>query len=365
MEIDMSPYTQDQELDTKIINNLNNHISIDIDPLFKPVNVDLSIFSSNIELGISDKQIDLSFDIGEGKGSKVYTDNVYFKDNVLAAGEYTQVGNINKSKDESIELETKGKTLADFIRMVFTKELQPSKTEPSVSLSSPQSGSYEVGRTVTPSYQASFNPGSYTYGPATGVTVESWKITDSNGNEDSASSGRFPEITITDTTNYTIKATATHTEGAVALTNLGNESIPEVKIEAGTKSRTSAAITGYRSFFYGVLDTDDSTILTSAIIRGLTNGGNYNGQKTFVVNANAVSDPKRIIIAIPANTSRIGLKQVLLTSAFDTDITAQYIEQQQRINVEGYNGYSSIPYKIYQYQPARIDAGEIHTITLG
>lgn len=363
MEIDMNPDTQDRILEANP-KDKQTLIDIDISSNVKPLSADLQIFNAEIDVKPDSNKNTIEIELKEGGGKKkVYTDDVYFKDDVQAAGEYTQVGNITKSKDESINIETKGKTLADFIRMVFTKEIQPSKTEPSISLIFSQSGAYEVGKEINPTYNATLNPGSYTYGPPTGVTAESWSIKDSAGNTSSANIGSFPGFTVTDATNYTIQATVEHTEGVPALTNLGNES--GVKIEAGTKSRTSAAVTGYRAFFYGVLESDDSTILTSDIIRALTNGGNYNGQKTFVVNANKVSNPKRIIIAIPDNTTRSGLKQVLLTSAFDTDITAQYTLLDTKINVEGLNGFTSKPYRIYQYQPAKMDAGEIHTITLG
>lgn len=35
---------------------------------------------------------------------------------------------------------------------------------------------YEVGTKITPSYSAKLNAGSYSYGPATGITATSWSV---------------------------------------------------------------------------------------------------------------------------------------------------------------------------------------------
>ena len=74
------------------------------------------------------------------------------------------------------------------MQSIFTKELQPSKTEPSVGITLTQAGEHEVGTKITPSYAATFNKGSYTYGPDTGVTVSSWEISDNAGNSASTAS---------------------------------------------------------------------------------------------------------------------------------------------------------------------------------
>ena len=363
MEIDMSTETEEKIVSTEASDKQIN-INVNINDDTKPLDSDLDIIETNININIGTNKKEIDFDIGEGgKGERVFTDDVYFKEDVEAAGEYTQIGNFTKGEKEVKTISTKGKTLADFIKLIFNKEIQPNKIEPSVDIIFNAAGSYEVGTDVSPTYISNFNPGSYTYGPATGVTVESWSIVDSLGEQSSVQRGSFNNFIVTDKTDYTIKASAKHTEGTIALTNLGNES--GVKIEAGTKSRTSAAVTGYRAFFYGVLDESDGTILTSDIIRSLTNGGNYDSERTFMIKANVVEKPKRFIIAIPNSSMRKGVDKVLLTSGFDIEITSQYVLLDDKINVEGVNGFTSVPYKIYQYQPAKIDVGEIHTITLG
>ena len=229
--------------------------------------LDINAYTSvqHVDIDVSTNE-DIMFELKDyigGTPGTIYTDNVYFKNDVTCAGEYTQVGNISKGIKDVKIVNTKGKTLSDFIKMIFTKELQPTKVEPSVSVSLTNKSEYEVGTKITPVYSASFNKGTYSYDNDTGVRVINWYVEDSNGNNSNKSSDTFSDFLITDNTNYSVKAIANHTEGIIAHTNLGNESDPIVKIASGSKNKTSSSITGYRSFFYGVLDNDD--ILTSSI----------------------------------------------------------------------------------------------------
>lgn len=285
---------------------------------------------------------------------------VILKDNITLAGNYTQVGNLTKTQSGTGTFSTAGKSVADALTEIFSKRLQPSKTEPSVSLTFAQAKAYEVGTKVTPTYSATLNAGSYTYGPATGITASSWEITDTAGHTDAAASGSFAQVTVADNTNYKITAKASYAAGAVAKDNLGAASDPTVQIAAGSKTATSGAITGYRSFFYGVIDNVDA--LTSAAIRGLTNGGAYNASKTFTINATATA--KRIVIAVPSSTNRGGLNSVILTSAMNTPVTDAYAKSARAVQVEGVDGYTAVDYDVWVYQPAAIDAGEVHKVTL-
>lgn len=173
--------------------------------------------------------------------------------------------------------------------------------------------------------------------------------------------GTFAEITVADNTNLSITATATYDAGAIPKSNIGNE-VPAKQIKAGSASaKTTTSLSGYRSFFYGV-DTGDGEI-TSTLIRGLTNGGAYNSQKTLNIAPGATAGAKRVIIAFPANTTRAGLKEVLLTSTMNLDITSSYAAK-TNVKVEGANGYTAIDYKVFVYQPAQIGSDETHKITL-
>ena len=285
-------------------------------------------------------------------------DNVYFSDDMLVTKE---IGYITLNNGQGT-IPSKGKNLSEVFEAMFVKEQNPTTTQPSVSLTFSEAKAYEVGTVVSPTYSAKFNAGSYTYGPATGVTVTSWEISDTAGNTASTASGSFNDVTVADNTNYKITAKANHTAGAIPLTNKKNE-YAAGKIAAGSKTKTSGAITGYRSFFYGVLDTSSAEApLTSAIVRGLTNGGAYNASKTFTLNGSATA--KRIVIAVPSNSTRAGLKEVILTSAMNTPVTDSYVKTTAAVKVEGVNGATAIDYTVWTYEPAAIDAGEVHKITL-
>ena len=285
-------------------------------------------------------------------------DNVYFSDDMLVTKE---IGYITLNNGQGT-IPSKGKNLSEVFEAMFVKEQNPTTTQPSVNLTFSEAKAYEVGTVVHPTYSATFNAGSYTYGPATGVTVTSWEISDTAGNTASTASGSFNDVTVADNTNYKITAKANHTAGAIPLTNKKNE-YSAGKIAAGSKTRTSGAITGYRSFFYGVLDTSSAEApLTSAIVRGLTNGGAYNASKTFTLNGSATA--KRIVIAVPSNSTRAGLKEVILTSAMNTPVTDSYVKTTAAVKVEGANGATAIDYTVWTYEPAAIDAGEVHKITL-
>lgn len=286
-------------------------------------------------------------------------ENVYFDKDLVTT---SAIGNITLTNGQAT-IAAQGKNLKQLFDTIFVKEKNPTITAPSVSISSAQAKAYEVGTKVTPSWIATFNTGKYEFGPNTGVTVNSWTVTDTEGHTVETKDGSFPEITVTDDTAYKITATADHTDGVIPVTNVGN-TYESGQIKAGTKSATTnTSITGYRSFFYGVLDTTTADApLTSSIVRALTNGGAYNGTKTFTLNGSTTA--KRIIIAIPANSSRGGLKEVILTSAMNTPVTDSYIKTANAVEVEGVNGATAITYNVWCYEPAAIDAGEVHKITL-
>ena len=295
----------------------------------------------------------------------VDADKVILKENITMAGNYTTVGNLTKTQNGTATFATAGKSVSEAFLEIFSKRLQPSITaNPAVTLNFAKAGAYEVGTKVTPEYSASLSAGSYTYGPATGITATAWSVTDTKSGSATTASGSFSEFTVGDGENYKITAEATHGAGAIAKDNLGANSDPVVQIAAGTKSKVSGAITGYRSFFYGVLPTSTAEApLTSAIVRGLTNGGAYNAQKKFTINANATA--KRIVIAVPSSSTRAGLSSVILTSAMNTPVTGSYVKTAKGVKVEGVNGYTAVDYDVWVYEPAAIDAGEVHAVTLG
>lgn len=286
--------------------------------------------------------------------------NVYFGDNITMAGSYSQIGNLTKTQNGTATFAVKGKSVAEAFTEIFSKRLQPgTPTQPAVSLTFSQAKAYEVGSSVTPSWSATLSAGSYTYGPATGITATAWEISDTAGNTATTASGSFDAITVADGTNYKITAKATHGAGAVANDNLGSPSSPEVKIAAGSKNKTSDAITGYRNTFYGTKTTKDA--LDSAAIRSLSNKSNtaWANGKSFTVQipVGAV----RVVFAYPATLRDVS--SVKDVNGLNAEIKSAFAKS--TIAVEGANGATAIDYKVYTADFAEpVAKANSYTITI-
>lgn len=281
-------------------------------------------------------------------------ENVYFDSDLIATA---PIGTVTIPASGSATIAAEGKSVKQVLSAILAQEKNPTATAPSATITLAQAGAKEVGTSVTPSYTTKFNAGSYTYGPETGITVSSYSVSDGTATKETAT-GTFDPITVGDSTNYKLSLTANYTAGAVPKTNLGND-CAEKQIKAGKATANSGAITGYRSFFYGVVKTD---ALNSAVIRALTNGGAYNAAKTLTVNVTG-NDNVGIVVAYPADSTRGGIDKVLLTTSMNADITADYVVQ-ANVDVEGLNGYAAKAYKVYMYKPASLTAGQTHKITL-
>lgn len=269
-------------------------------------------------------------------------DNVYLDMDITMAGNYTQVGNLTKTQNGTATFATKGKSIAEALTDIFSKRLQPgTPTAPAVTLTFGQAKAYEVGTTVSPTYSASLSAGSYTYGPATGITATSWEISDTAGNTATTAEGSFTDVVVADNTNYKITAKANYGEGAVAKDNLGSDSNPVVKIAAGSATKTSGAITGYRNTFYGTVT--EKAEVTSTIIRGLSGKSNaaWSNGKSFTVNipVGAV----RVIFAYPATLQDVS--SVKDVNGLNAEIKSAFTKS--AVTVAGAGADAGIEYKVY------------------
>lgn len=272
---------------------------------------------------------------------KVDADKVILQNDITMAGNYTQVGNLTKEQTKTATFATKGKSVAEALTEIFSKRLQPTITSnPAVTLTFGQAKAYEVGTTVSPTYSASLSAGSYTYGPATGITATSWEISDTAGNTADTASGSFADVVVTDNTNYKITAKANYGAGAVAVDNLGATSSPEIKIAAGSATKTSGAITGYRNTFYGTVT--EKAEVTSTIIRGLTksNMALSNGSSfTVTIPVGAV----RVIFAYPATLQDVS--SVKDVNGLNAEIKSAFTKSS--VTVAGAGADAGIAYKVY------------------
>lgn len=283
-------------------------------------------------------------------------ENVYFPDDLTATA---NIGVVKVGSNGQATISAKGKNLVDVMKTIMVEKKNPTATAPSVTVSNPKAASYEVGAMVTPSYSATLNPGSYTFGPATGIVASSWEISDTAGNTATTASGSFAEMQVTDGFNYRVTAKANYEAStAVPVTNTG-EAYPSVQIAAGNKTGYSDYITGYRPFFYGSL-TSKTAEIDSALVRSLTKSTKAAANNTYF-EIPVVDQAMRIVFAYPQSVADAGLI-VKDANGMDANITTSYTCH--TINVEGANGYDAIPYKVYVSDKGEPVSSNTHKVTI-
>ena len=279
-------------------------------------------------------------------------DNVYFDDDIT----YTvAIGTLSKPSG-SAKFSAKGKSVEQVLSGLMAQEANPTKSNPAVSFSSTGGlGTFEIGTTKNLTYTAALSAGGYTYGPATGITAQTWEVT-CNGETKTTATGTFEGV-VAEATAKKITAKATYNDGAIPVTNLGNQ-YPAGQIKAGTASRDSGNLLGVRYMFWGPMTTDDT--IDSAVVRALKNNKatSTGTLATFGAGAGAV----KVVVAVPSGRS---ITKVLMPSALNADVTALFVKQGTTVQVKGANDYAAAAYNIYVYQPASIDAGETYAVTIG
>lgn len=238
-----------------------------------------------------------------------------------------------------------GDSLLEVLLNAFATDSNPSITQPSVSINSSDFKAYEVGSNVTPSYTATLSPGSYQYGPATGITATSWSVVDNAAepNTLSTASGSFPQFQVVDGTSYSITATASYGAGAIPVTALGQE-YAAGQIQAGSKSATKGTITGYRNGFYGTFTSQSNAgTLTSEAIRGLSGKNNRAVTAGTVWNISIPVGALSVVFAYPATIRDVN--SVLDANGLNAEIKTAFTKIQ--VQVAGANGYNPIEYKVY------------------
>lgn len=281
-------------------------------------------------------------------------DNVYFDDDIT----YTvAIGTLSKPSG-SAKFAARGKNVEQVFSSLMAQEVNPSKSNPAVSFSSTTGlGTFEIGTTKTLTYNVALSAGGYTYGPATGITAQTWEVSCTGVPEKLTSSlGTFENV-VAEATAKKITAKATYNDGAIPVTNLGNP-YPDGQIKAGSASKDSSTLLGVRYMFWGPMTTDGT--IDSAAVRALGhNKATSTGTlATFGAGAGAV----KVVVAVPSDKK---ITKVLMPSALNADVTALFVKQSSTVQVNGANNYAAAAYNIYVYQPASIDAGETYAVTIG
>lgn len=241
-------------------------------------------------------------------------------------------------------------TLKTILNQMFVKIIQPSITQPSISISASGTKSVEAGTQVNITVTPTFNPGKYTYGPATGVTLQTYTLQQNLKGSTTTIVDAAPaaephtvqNITIEDGTTIQFNASCTHTAGAQPLDNSGAPATVQ-GIQAGTKSVSNQqAFSGFRKYFYGCKTTITETV-DSAYIRGLTgSSGAYNNNSW---NINVPEGTKEITIAVEDGKT---LKNILYVEGMNTDVLSTFT--MTKVPVEGANGFTAKNYNVYRVE---------------
>lgn len=281
-------------------------------------------------------------------------DNVYFDEDLT----YTvQFGTLAKPAG-SAKFSAKGKNVSQVFASLMAQEADPSKTNPAVSFSAQGGfGTFEIGTKKNLTYTAALSAGSYTYGPDTGITAQSWSVscTGVAGTKTTAT-GTFENV-VAESNGKRIVATAQYGDGAIPVTNLGNPH-EAAQIKAGSATANSNEFKGVRYMFWGPMTKD--TALNSASIRALSH--KEAATKKTLTTFGAGDGAKKVVIAVPAGYK---VTKVLMPSAMNADATASFVKQASSVQVEGAEGYTAAAYDVYVYQPASIDKTETYAVTIG
>jgi len=268
--VDINNFLSEAEF-KKGLEVVNGEVNVKIDPTSDSY---LTVSQNGVKLsGISEIIETLDLDI----------DHISLPQDIYT---YYNIGKIQNASGTSPQLvASEGDTLKDLFDNLFKMdEAQPSiSSNPSItalSLSSKATGSLDnqvIGTVIsTVTYSISTSQGKYTYQAAndTGVTWSNFALSGSTFNTVSSenTSGTLDLTTdyvVGKSNSFDVTALGTHSAGSVAKTNLGNNSDPEVKIEAGTKSKTSTfSVSGLYPAFYGFSSEEDADNIQSVINSG-------------------------------------------------------------------------------------------------
>lgn len=308
--------------------------------------------------------------------------NVYTNTKITLAGDYgqdsrkdkiTSIGNLRIGDEIAA-----GTSMQDILKRMLSQTLQPSITaQPAATIklyngsATAEAGAVEVGTVFTPRFSATLSAGSYTYGPATGITATGYTVSSvgrdtvdgatAETKEDSATnaSGTFDAFTVDEDTNYKVHVSISHGEGTVAEDNLGGTSDPEIKIVAGSKTDDSTAVTGFRGCFYGYYSEKKLTpsALTSTQVRALSEAKSAltgflsydNTNKYYYVITNKM---QQMFFAAPKG------KYSSVAVSNSTNGAPQTVTKITDVDVEGANSFTATDYDIWYVDNAGAESGE-------
>jgi len=325
--------------------------------------------------------------------------NVYFNNDITLAGDYTTVGNVKLSEKT---LSAKGKSLEQLMQNIFTKELYPSNDLPTIALSGDSDQSGEVGTTFTlPTVKVTVSDvGSYTYGPATGINFPIGKLTiaecaststlsditgASNRKSNATAAVKDSSVSLTASNakgtvytdsviSYTFDAAGEYTEGAMPVTNLGNN-YESKKIAADTAHCDARTIkrTGWRNYWYGFVSTTTAAGLTRITDSA---AANYNkvtdGTKTLTAGGAAISNKTlptitaaagdRMPVVVFPHSANKKVASATMPGSLNSSVDFTFITT---VDLAGANGASAVSYDVWGYVADEMPVGADFSIVIG
>lgn len=268
-------------------------------------------------------------------------------------------------------------TFESFINKALQQKINPEIETPAAVITA-SGGTGEVGREYAlPTATLKITSvGSYTYGPDTGITfdigdVELKQGTNSVTNNTVMTKNSTIQLQATDSDtlytdtakSYTFTATASHTEGAIPVTNLGEEyPYEEGRIAAGpiTIDDKTVTFSGYRKAFAG--GTTAAT-LDSAVIRAATaTKDSFSAMDTVgeALRFTATAGATKVFFAYPSKwQNSLGLKKPYFEMfGLAWAENSGFTEEENNIQVADARGtieevlQNPIPYKVYSWTPS-------------
>ena len=373
----LDDYATKAELPTKVSQLENDSKFINesaLDGYAKTIDIpeayELHVASSTQLGGVQpeDKTAEQTVPVGVDKDGKLWVKAATEIDTILAEKVmfdsnmvFTEQFGKYKPSGGKVTIPSEGKSLKGLLLDAYSEDKNPVITQPSVGISSSTARAYEVGTVVAPAYSGSFNAGKYEYGPTpTGVLVTEWQATNNVTTETKATqTGSFAQYIVPDGSNYRITIKATYSDGATPVTALGAQ-YEAGKINGGSKTAQSGAITGYRNSFYGTL-ADKSVDVDNTVVRALQqkSGRSLANGNTFTVNIPVGAEA--VLILYPATLRDVtSIKDV---NGLNADITSAFTKSE--MSVTGANNYTAINYKMYRLDYAKPnDTDNKYTVTI-
>lgn len=288
----------------------------------------------------------------------------YLASNIYIDSDIKVTSQLNGVEPITVE---KGSSIMDLFEVALSPDKYPNIEMPSLkatlSVKDEDKLEFSAGTVVKPILKIEFNPGSYEYGPETGVTVTGGTIVDSNGISYIFLANTFnangfigiyelEDLEIKENTNYNVSIKLEYGEGCAPNTFKGNV-YSSGSIRANTiDASSSTTIIGYLpKLYYGTSNLVGANLITEETItseqlKSLSNVSSTCSENTFPLDI--PKGTSSIIVAHPSDSEH-PLDNVILKT-FCTPMLEAFGEPVNKLIPIANN--LNKEYTVYIYNPA-------------